>query len=1166
MESNALNTTISTDFADLVNQADCGLLIFSNNSRTTLIYGNPYFFFLFGYTEEEFREKFDNGFSSCIHPEDSQKFKSIMARQFAMGNALYFEFRALKKDGSLKWVLLRGRLHQEETTSSYYCSCLDITDIKLSFENLSKTKLEADIIANNISGGILKLQLSDYKILYANDGFYNLSGLSRSEYETTYQNICLGVLYEEDLLYVREQVQKALAARGTLSIEYRIVHKSGQLRWSFLNGTLIEEINGNPIYLCVIVNITQLKEYESRLMETQKKQLLLNNFTNEISWEYDVDTEQITRSGKIDEHGSSEAIFSLISRDSFLSNHIHPDDAAKLIEALNPHDPAHNFVKIHVRIKNHLNHYAWYLMQGITLYDKHEKPYKIIGKTTLLDSYTAAPTAKTPAFIPENELKDRANASLKDDLLMKQCALYVIAIEEKDTLKAKYGSFFYRSILDEFVSKIESIFPSAIKSRTEEDEFLVFMTNSFSIESVNRKAMTFSNAIHSSFFDTDKLPPIRYNISSYIANSDNRSFDALYEKAIGSFIFETPAAYNEDEENTVPASERGIHFLFDTIRFFDSVEDNPASFRLALASVCNFFNAEQICIFEYTTDRRQLTMTHDWSIPGSPDRIDGAISFTYDQMLNYESLFNKDSIFICTDLTILKKDYSFVYERLSTTHLHSMLESALTYNGEFLGFLSLNYIKSAQTWSPAEIEYLKILSRFITLTLVRIKNTLATSQSNPYDHVTGLVSFNHFVETANHFIQKNTTATEHYALLYMDINRFMDLNTRYGFTTGNKILKYLCHLILQHLSPDELCCRIQGDRFIVLAKYSEQKELTDRLETFNEHRLSQQAKLDEFYHFSISCGFYLIKKEDKDITAVIDKADFARKSIKSMNGSYNFAFYSKAMEQWNSKENELLLSLQTAFKNHEFVSYYQPQYWLSTEELYSIEALVRWNRPDSPRVLYPPEFLPLLEQNRQIIELDFFMIEESFKRLRLWMSQNEDYQNANKSCHCKKIVPISVNISGIHLSTTNFVERLLRLRDKYGIPSKYLAMEFTESLFIKEPEPLSSLMNELNSHGFPLTVDNFGKEYSSLGLFKRFPIDAIKIDSGFFYSNVANKKDKVLFRKIIEIAKEMNIRIISGNIETSFQADLLRELGCEVVQGSLYHKAMPVEELEKYVL
>ncbi len=244
--------------------------------------------------------------------------------------------------------------------------------------------------------------------------------------------------------------------------------------------------------------------------------------------------------------------------------------------------------------------------------------------------------------------------------------------------------------------------------------------------------------------------------------------------------------------------------------------------------------------------------------------------------------------------------------------------------------------------------------------------------------------------------------------------------------------------------------------------------------------------------------------------------------------------------------------MRSALINKEFIVYLQPKIDLSTRQISGAEALVRWLPPDE-NLIPPKDFIPLFEKNGFVVELDFYVYEEVFKVLRKWLDE--------KRC----LVPISLNVSRIHLRDYNFVPRLTSLINKYNLPTDLIELEITESTFFENINQLLKVISELKHYGFTFSIDDFGSGYSSLNILKDLPIDVLKLDKGFFPRDNISKKEKIIVSTIVDMAKKLDIRVISEGIETIEQCDFLTNIGCDMVQGYLFAKPMPISEFEKIV-
>lgn len=997
---NTYNNDELESLIDLVDSAECGLFKMTYNSNMSLQYANDYFYMLYGYTREEYTEQFGLKAFARIHPDDAQRFKASAARQLAMGTALRFEHRIIKKDGSIAWLLLKGKANTQEQPISYLCSCIDITSMKESYQDLAKSKFELDIISNNMPGGVAKIRVSDFKLLYSNNGFYQLSGYSRIEYEEKFDNICIGLLHKDDLQMVKEEIEDALRNRKILSLEYRIIRRSGEIRWSYLNGSLINSDDGPPVFLCVIMDITMQKEYEKQLEMMQKKQQILAELTHETLWEYDLNTDQQMRSGNLENTFSTEPLILNYKQYIQKNSIIHPDDLNTFFSQLYPGKSNRKQVKAEIRMKNNIGIYTWYRMQGVIIYDENNAPIQIIGKTVDIDStkqqflrlQEEASHDELTRLFNQSAIRTHADEYLACKPSDAACALLLIDLDHFKIIADHYGRLVTDMIISRIVVLITEIFPDELVGRIDNDQFVIFYKNILSRNELKKKAGEICKSISEIALENYPDLQVSSSIGYFVTKEANYTYDLMLMRA-----------------NVA-------------IRTIKSRGGNGVD--------------------AYGMLYRQK------QLPGS---------------------------------------------------------------------------------------------------------TKNDSSRNYYDNLTGLYTLPAFIIEANKVIKNNQDTTSHFAIFYSDINRFRAFNLNYGFTVGNKILKYFARVLEESRQTDEICCHIDNDHFICLLKYKNPHDLASRFNILKDRLLAKDANIEDYFRFTITAGIYLARKSDMDINYMIDKADYARLSTKKLTDTSHYAIYTKELEKLEQAQLDLENSIENAIENHEFVPYLQPKYSLINEKPVAIEALTRWERSDGS-VLLPEYFIPILERNGFIVELDFYIIEQSLKVIRGWMEQK------------KTILPIAFNISGAHLKTTNFIERLVALMKQYAIPIQYLELEIPEKVFVKNSEQLSYLIEELTDIGFKITIDDFGKEYSALNLLRDLPIHCIKLDNDFFHAKIQQKKERIIFKKIIEMAKELGIHVLCEGVETNLQAEQLKSFGCDIVQGFLYHNPMRIEEFEHYIL
>lgn len=244
----------------------------------------------------------------------------------------------------------------------------------------------------------------------------------------------------------------------------------------------------------------------------------------------------------------------------------------------------------------------------------------------------------------------------------------------------------------------------------------------------------------------------------------------------------------------------------------------------------------------------------------------------------------------------------------------------------------------------------------------------------------------------------------------------------------------------------------------------------------------------------------------------------------------------------------------SALDNSEFKLYIQGKYNAKTKEINGGEALVRWINKEKG-IIYPDKFIDIFEKNGFIIKLDIYMLNEVCKSLRYWIDSR------------LRVIPISVNISRLHLNNVGFlIDNMKKIMSMYKISSDLIELEITESLIFNESIDIVDSLLKIKSLGVKLSLDDFGSGYSSLNMLNELPIDIIKLDGVFLGKNELSEKSKIVIKNIVRMAKELNLKVVAEGVEIKEQSDFLEEIGCDLLQGYLYRKPISVEEFEKYDL
>lgn len=431
--------------------------------------------------------------------------------------------------------------------------------------------------------------------------------------------------------------------------------------------------------------------------------------------------------------------------------------------------------------------------------------------------------------------------------------------------------------------------------------------------------------------------------------------------------------------------------------------------------------------------------------------------------------------------------------------------------------------------------------------LYHIKHMSGDMQQQQFDTVTGLLHLDGFKKLAQKCLADPKQGVS-YAFLCTDVSNFEKVNNLYGLQKADQLLADLATLFTTSGQEVVLCCRSVADHFIVLVSYRNRNSLERMLKAIcNEFENKISIRYAEA-NAQLGMGVYLVTNANEPVKKMVDYANMARKSLLSREKS-PVAFYDAEAFRNMDKIHSIERQMKEALKNKEFQAYLQPKFDLETGVIVGAEALVRWIQTDGS-MIYPDEFIPVFEKNGFIVELDFFILREVCKMIRRRIQEK------------RKCVPISVNQSRILLQNKDYVGRVASVLAEYNTPPHYIELELTERIFRDDLKELATVMGKLKNLGVRWSIDDFGTGYSSLNLLKELPVDIIKIDKSFLDEAEGSETSKIIIRKTVELTQELDMRVVCEGVETENQADYLRGIRCDMAQGYLYARPMPMQEFE----
>lgn len=379
-----------------------------------------------------------------------------------------------------------------------------------------------------------------------------------------------------------------------------------------------------------------------------------------------------------------------------------------------------------------------------------------------------------------------------------------------------------------------------------------------------------------------------------------------------------------------------------------------------------------------------------------------------------------------------------------------------------------------------------------------------------------------------------------------DINRFHVVNELYGRSYGNLVLKTIGESLHELVSEaGGLACRRDNDQFCIYLPHND--ELKNKLPQY----IDAIDKRINDSNISLRYGVY---SDDGSVKCMEHRFDYARLACQKLRNSYvsSYDFYNDEQHSKELFSERLINDMDKALSERQFKVYYQPKYSIAGDKpkLSSAEALIRWFHPEFG-MISPGQFISLFEENGLIQKLDRFVWNEAAAQIRLW----KDRYGIE--------IPVSVNVSRVDMFNSHLAQILEKITKQNGLENTDLLLEITESAYTDDSDQIIEMVKKLRKCGFRIEMDDFGSGYSSLNMLTSLPIDALKLDMKFIKVICENTKSARLVAIMIDIARLLEVPVIAEGVETKEQMELLKKLGCDIIQGYYFSKPLPPEEFGK---
>ncbi|KTD61818.1 sensory box protein/GGDEF domain/EAL domain protein [Legionella spiritensis] len=428
----------------------------------------------------------------------------------------------------------------------------------------------------------------------------------------------------------------------------------------------------------------------------------------------------------------------------------------------------------------------------------------------------------------------------------------------------------------------------------------------------------------------------------------------------------------------------------------------------------------------------------------------------------------------------------------------------------------------------------------------RLQDELARQAT--HDSLTELPNRALLLDLINYSIQQASRAhNKVVALILLDLDRFSKINDLFGRSKGDELLKLVGKRLADFLPDGNTLGRIGGDEFLMIA--GNLHRIEDAAAMSNQLIMALQEPFrfyDNEINVTCSIGISLYPKDGKDVDTLLSNADIALSRVKK-EGRDGFQFYTTEMNRYTQEYLQIEQELRGALEKEELLLYYQPVFDFTKDSPVGAEALIRWNNPKRG-LIYPVDFIPLAEEIGLIRKIGTWVIKEACRQIRQWQDNGLiDFK-------------LAINISAMQFKFGTLGHDLKRSLQKNKLLPGALEIELTESILIEHSDDVVHALDEIKKMGVTITIDDFGTGYSSLSYIKRFHIDKLKIDKSFIADLPANREDGILVKTIIGMAKSLGIQVLAEGVETREQMTLLKNMGCDLVQGYYFAKPLPASE------
>ncbi|POB11824.1 hypothetical protein CO251_02480 [Sulfobacillus sp. hq2] len=421
-----------------------------------------------------------------------------------------------------------------------------------------------------------------------------------------------------------------------------------------------------------------------------------------------------------------------------------------------------------------------------------------------------------------------------------------------------------------------------------------------------------------------------------------------------------------------------------------------------------------------------------------------------------------------------------------------------------------------------------------------------------HDPLTALPNRSQFIAEIQSAIAESQDHQQSFALLFVDLDRFKNVNDTLGHPAGDQLLQQVADTLKKIIRQKDMVARTGGDEFAVLLRPMTRAEDLSAIAARILEQLQKPWHIaGQEFRCPGSIGIALYPHDGSDPDTLLKHADVAMYRAKNLGGN-RFVLYNATMNRQSSDYVLLESDLNQALKQRQFILHYQPQMNSQTGQIYGVEALVRWQRPNGS--LVPPnDFIPFAEHSGLIIPIGQQVFAEACRQTAQWQAKG------------RPLHKVAINLSARQFQQPDLQAMIMQILETTGCPPQAVEIEITESAAMENVAYTLRILKAFRDMGMSIALDDFGTGFSSLRYLKEFPITSLKIDQSFVHDVLYETKSRAIVKTVIELANNLGVAVIAEGAETQEQVNALQDLGCSVIQGYYFSRPLPADALEHFM-